>query len=169
MWPRIWTRDYRDPIQPAVSAGLELGAYGLQVQRSNLSATLLPHIVKLLRILPLLDWVLFSRFSAPPNLQVKTLATSFVIRSWWETLGTTLNLWCVIIRLLFQGIFYFRREKNTLDTSRFIKVVDHRNDCQNVELPAKTHFEGLIFGGTYVQREIWVSKSIGLALFLEGN
>ena len=113
--------------------GFELGAYGLQVQRSNLSATLLPHIVKLLRILPLLDWVLFSRFSAPPNLEVKTLATSFVIRSWWETLGTTLNLWCVIIRLLFQGIFYFRREKNTLDTSRFIKVVDHRNDCQNVE------------------------------------
>ena len=49
------------------------------------------------------------------------------------TLGTTLNLWCVIIRLLFQGIFYFRREKNTLDTCRFIKVVDHRNDCQNVE------------------------------------
>ena len=29
--------------------------------------------------------------------------------------------------------------------------------------------EGLIFGGAYVLTEIWVSKSIGLALFLEGN
>ena len=29
--------------------------------------------------------------------------------------------------------------------------------------------EGLIFGGAYVQREICVSKSIGLALFLERN
>ena len=29
--------------------------------------------------------------------------------------------------------------------------------------------EGLIFGGAYVRREICVSKSIGLALFLEGN
>ena len=49
------------------------------------------------------------------------------------TLGTTLNLWCVIVRLLFQRIFYFRRERNRWDTSRFIKVGDHRNDCQNVE------------------------------------
>ena len=30
-------------------------------------------------------------------------------------------------------------------------------------------FLGLIFGGAYVRREICVSKSIGLALFLEGN
>ena len=29
--------------------------------------------------------------------------------------------------------------------------------------------EGLIFGGAYARREICVSKSIGLALFLEGN
>ena len=29
--------------------------------------------------------------------------------------------------------------------------------------------KGLIFGGAYVQREICVSKSIGLALLLEGN
>ena len=29
--------------------------------------------------------------------------------------------------------------------------------------------EGLIFGGAYLQREICVSKSIGLALQLEGN
>ena len=57
-------------------------------------------------------------------------------------------------QIAFSGDFLFPPRKNTLDTSRFIKVVDHRNDCQNVELPAKTHFEGLIFGGTYVQREI---------------
>ena len=30
-------------------------------------------------------------------------------------------------------------------------------------------FEGLIFGGAYLWREICVSKSIGLALCLEGN
>ena len=29
--------------------------------------------------------------------------------------------------------------------------------------------EGLKFGGAYVRREICVSKSIGLALFLDGN
>ena len=29
--------------------------------------------------------------------------------------------------------------------------------------------EGLIFGRAYLQREISVSKSIGLALYLEGN
>ena len=29
--------------------------------------------------------------------------------------------------------------------------------------------EGLIFGGAYVQREICVSKSTGLAIFLERN
>ena len=34
---------------------------------------------------------------------------------------------------------------------------------------SKALFEGLIFGGAYVQREICVSKSIGLALFLKGN
>ena len=28
---------------------------------------------------------------------------------------------------------------------------------------------GLVFGGAYVWREIFVLKSIGLALFLEGN
>ena len=28
---------------------------------------------------------------------------------------------------------------------------------------SKAFFEGLIFGGAYVQREIWISKSIGLA------
>ena len=33
----------------------------------------------------------------------------------------------------------------------------------------KGPFEGLIFGGAYVRREICDSKSIGLALFLEGN
>ena len=31
-WPRIWTRDYREQIQLAVTAGLELGASELQVQ-----------------------------------------------------------------------------------------------------------------------------------------
>ena len=34
---------------------------------------------------------------------------------------------------------------------------------------SKTPFEGLIFGGAYVWREICVSKSIGLALQLEQN
>ena len=34
---------------------------------------------------------------------------------------------------------------------------------------AKALFKGLIFGGAYMWREICVSKSIGLALFLEGN
>ena len=29
--------------------------------------------------------------------------------------------------------------------------------------------EGVIFGGAYLRREICVSKSIGLALYLEGN
>ena len=32
---------------------------------------------------------------------------------------------------------------------------------------SKALFEGLIFGGAYVRREICVSKSIGLALWLE--
>ena len=31
---------------------------------------------------------------------------------------------------------------------------------------SKALFEGLIFGGAYVRREICVSKSIGIALFL---
>ena len=34
---------------------------------------------------------------------------------------------------------------------------------------SKALFEGLIFGGAYVRREICVSKSTGLALFLKGN
>ena len=34
---------------------------------------------------------------------------------------------------------------------------------------SKVLFEGLIFGGAYVRREICASKSIGLALFLLGN
>ena len=34
---------------------------------------------------------------------------------------------------------------------------------------SKTLFEGLIFGGAYLCREICVSKSIGLALYLEGH
>ena len=37
-WPRIWTRDYREQIQLVVRTGLELGASGLQVWRSNHSA-----------------------------------------------------------------------------------------------------------------------------------
>ena len=41
-WSRIWTWDYREQIQLAVRAGLELGASKLQVQRSNHSATLPP-------------------------------------------------------------------------------------------------------------------------------
>ena len=31
-WPRIWTRDYREQIQLAVRAGLELGDSELKVQ-----------------------------------------------------------------------------------------------------------------------------------------
>ena len=31
------------------------------------------------------------------------------------------------------------------------------------------YLEGLIFEGAYVRREICISKSIGLTLFLEGN
>ena len=30
-------------------------------------------------------------------------------------------------------------------------------------------FEGLIFGGAYLRREICLSKSIGLAIYLEGH
>ena len=41
-WPRIYRRDYREQIQLAARAGLEPGASGLQVQRSNRSATLPP-------------------------------------------------------------------------------------------------------------------------------
>lgn len=41
-WPRIWIRDYREQIQLAFRAGLELEASELQVQRSNSSATLPP-------------------------------------------------------------------------------------------------------------------------------
>ena len=37
-WSRIWTRDYREQIQLAVRARLELGASELQIQRSNHSA-----------------------------------------------------------------------------------------------------------------------------------
>ena len=73
--------------------------------------------------LPICKWKLWQR------------ASSYVVAQ-KLTLGTTLNLWCVTVRLLFQRIFYFRRERNTLDASRFIKVVDHRNDCQNVETRA---------------------------------
>ena len=44
-WSRIWTWEYRQQIQLAVRAGRQLGASGLQVQRSNRSATLpLPNI-----------------------------------------------------------------------------------------------------------------------------
>ena len=39
---RMWTRDYREQIQLAVKAGLELGVSVLQVQGSNRSATLPP-------------------------------------------------------------------------------------------------------------------------------
>ena len=43
-WPRIYSRVYREQIQLAVRAGLELGAPELQVQRSNHSATLPPNL-----------------------------------------------------------------------------------------------------------------------------
>ena len=43
-WPRIYSRDYREQIQLAVRAGLELGASELQVQRSNHLATLPPNL-----------------------------------------------------------------------------------------------------------------------------
>ena len=33
----------------------------------------------------------------------------------------------------------------------------------------KGPFEGLIFGGAYLRREVCISKSIGLALYLEVN
>ena len=42
-WSRIWTWDYREQIQLAVRARLELGASELKVQRSNRSATLPPN------------------------------------------------------------------------------------------------------------------------------
>ena len=91
---------------------LNSGSSGLQVQRFNLSATLLPHIVKLLRILPLLDWVLFSRFSAPPNLQVKTLATSFIISSWWEIdSGNDVKSVMCYRQIAFSGDFLFPPRK----------------------------------------------------------
>ena len=41
-WLRISPRDYREQIQLAVRAGLELEASELQVQRSKYSATLPP-------------------------------------------------------------------------------------------------------------------------------
>ena len=34
---------------------------------------------------------------------------------------------------------------------------------------SKALFEGLIIGGAYLWREITISKSIGLAVWLEGN
>ena len=43
-WPRIYSQDYREQIQLAVRAGLELGASELHVQRSNHSATLPPNL-----------------------------------------------------------------------------------------------------------------------------
>ena len=46
----IWTRDYREQIQLAVRAELELGASELQVRRSNDSA-MLPPIVILIAII----------------------------------------------------------------------------------------------------------------------
>ena len=45
-WPRIWIRDFREQIQLAVRAALELGTSWLQVQRLNRSATLPPSVVK---------------------------------------------------------------------------------------------------------------------------
>ena len=48
------------------------------------------------------------------------------------------------------------------------KTVNSENKPSDLYF-SKALFEGLIFGGAYVRREICVSKSIGLALFLEGN
>ena len=36
-WPRIWIRDNWEQIQAAVRAGLQLGAFEIQVRRSNSS------------------------------------------------------------------------------------------------------------------------------------
>ena len=55
------------------------------------------------------------------------------------------------------------------------KTLDIVNIPQNPENKprglhfSKALFEGLVFGGAYLWREICVSKSIGLALRLEGN
>ena len=46
-WLRIWTRYYREQIQLVVRVELELRASALQVQLSNLSATLPPSKVTL--------------------------------------------------------------------------------------------------------------------------
>ena len=50
----------------------------------------------------------------------------------------------------------------------FSDTVKSENKPQGLYF-SKALFEGLIFEGAYVQREICFSKSIGQALFLEGN
>ena len=47
------------------------------------------------------------------------------------------------------------------------KTVNSENKPSDILI--KGPFKGRIFGEAYVRREICVSKSIGLALFLEGN
>ena len=62
---------------------------------------------------------------------------------------------CLIVGSKFTvlALFYFVFEGNFPSTSP----------------PGGLYFEGLIFGGAYLRKEICVSKSIGLALKLEVN
>ena len=57
-------------------------------------------------------------------------------------------------------------EQKTMIVKRYSKIPKMSPEAYIFQRP---FFEGLIFGGAYVRREICVSKSIKLALFLEGN
>ena len=98
-WSRIWTRDYREQIQLAVRAGLELGASESQVQRSNLSATL-PPFPKFSLNLPSFDNCKTSHIHYICNVQrvINYMATygdaqSCIISKFDPQSGTDLHTW----------------------------------------------------------------------------
>ena len=64
------------------------------------------------------------------------------------------------------SIYYFRFHKVTY---RKIPKISPGNYIFQRPFLRGLFLEGLTFGGAYTWREIWVSKSIELALYLEGN
>ena len=93
-WPRIWTRDYREQIQLAVRAGLELGASDLQVQRFN-------HLA----MLPLqCAWLVSSGFSCKYYLYATHKSSSQLAFSRETTPCELLKVICSLQLLLFSAL-----------------------------------------------------------------
>ena len=70
------------------------------------------------------------------------------------------------ITILLSSIKMTLCQQKTMIVKRYSKIPKMSPGAYIFQRP---FFEGLIFGGAYVRREICVSKSIKLALFLEGN